>query len=73
MPKGIYMFLLAPTRMPTLQIEKGLQMVDTWVFKHTGKAGDDKNGNATIVIQLEETEKLNCELKDGHGDTFSVR
>ena len=25
---------------------------DKCVFKHTGKAGDDKNGNATFAIQL---------------------
>ena len=50
--KRICMRLLAPTSMLTLQIQKWMQMVDTCVFKHTGKAGKHKTGNATLAILL---------------------
>ena len=57
----------------TLQIQKWVQLGDTWLCSSIGKAGDDKNGNATTAIKLEEAEELNCGLKDGQGSTFSVR
>ena len=43
------------------------------VFKHTGKASDNKNGNASIAMKMEEAEELNCLLEDGQGSTFPVR
>ena len=36
---------------------------DTCVFKHTSKAGEDKHGNATIAILLEEADEFKCVLK----------
>ena len=67
------MRLLAPTRMLTLQIQNGCTWRDTCVSKLTGKAGEDTNGNATIAIQVEETQELFCVSKDGEGSTFTVR
>ena len=43
------------------------------VFRHKGKAGEDKSGNATFANKSEETKELNGVLKDGQGDTFPAR
>ena len=73
MPKASRMRLLALTRMLTLQTPKWMQMEKKSALKHTGKAGDDKKGNATISIKLDEANELNCVLRSGQGSTFSVR
>ena len=43
----------------------------TCVYNHTGKHGEDKNGNATCAINLEETRIDLCIQKDGQGGTHS--
>ena len=53
--------LLAPI-WNALRIPKWRQVEDTCVFKHTGKAGEDKNGNATFAMKLDETKcERSCE------------
>ena len=59
MPKGIRMWLLAPTRMLTPQSQKWIQMEDKWVFKRAGNASDDRHRHAFIAIQLEPAKELN--------------
>ena len=57
----------------SLQIHKWMQMPDNSVFMHPGTAGEDKIGNATVAIKLEDAKTQNYVLNDGHGSTVSVR
>ena len=63
--------ILALTRMPTLQIQKWMQMRETCAFKHTSNAVK-KNGNADVAINLQETRSELC-VKKSQRDIFSVR
>ena len=52
------------------------QWIQRWMQKeewHTGKAGGDERGDATVAMHLDETIELNCVLEDGQGDKFSVQ
>ena len=69
--KRIRMRLLAPTRVPTLQVSMWMRMAGIRVYSSSQvKAGEDKNGSATIAIKMEETKEVNCVLEDCQGDTF---
>ena len=69
--KRIRMRLLAPTRVPTLQVPMWMRMAGIRVYSSSQvKAGEDKNGSATIAIKMEETKEVNCVLEDCQGDTF---
>ena len=53
--------------------QSGCQWRGACVFKHTGQAGEDKNGRRTIAITTGETKEFSCVLKGGHTTTFSER
>ena len=46
---------------------------DTFAFKHTGKAGEEKHCEETVAIKSYARKEFNCELNGGHAATFSER
>ena len=74
MPKGIHMRLLAPIRMLTQHIQQWVnKWWDTFAFKHTGKAGEEKHCKETVAIKFYARKEFNCVLDGGHATTFSER
>ena len=59
----------AHTTHPTV----GEKWWDTFAFKHTGKAGEEKHCKETVAIKSYARKEFNCVLDGGHATTFSER
>ena len=59
----------AHTTHPTV----GEKSWDTFAFKHTGKAGEEKHCKETVAIKSYARKEFNCVLDGGHATTFSER